>query len=145
MKQITLPSGSILELDSAPFQEACRLRRIVAAELKAVSLSGLDSDADISLKALASLSGPTLEVLKGTVCQVLASEALESAVFSCAAKSLLNGQRITRDTFEPENMRQDYLPVAWEVVKHTLAPFFASLDLRSFLAKAPTGPTQKSE
>ena len=53
------------------------------------------------------------------------------------ARCTIDGKKVVKDTFEPEDARQDYLPVAWEVMKLNLTPFFRGLDLSSLTRNEP--------
>jgi len=135
MPNITIPlkSAAKLELQMPSFANGTRLYKVLANEIK-----GIPFDMKItSMEALA--AAPDLGPIKGVVLQILGSDAVESVVFDCLAGCLYNGARITRDTFEDERARGDWLPCAWEVIKFTLAPFFGSLDFGS--ATPPAGAT----
>jgi hypothetical protein len=135
METKTLNSGRELGLGMAPFSVGNKLRKVVALELKSVDFSA----SDLNLSADVLKDTKALNCLKNLLCQAMASDALEAAFFECAARCTLDGIKITRDTFEPENMRGDFLPVAWEVIRFNLAPFFGNLDL-SFLGSAKQTP-----
>ncbi len=135
---ITLKSGSTLEIGIASFASGNRLMKTVARELSSVSF-------DFNLSNFSDLSGQDINVLKNAVFQLLQSDALETALMECAKKSLYNGEKITPQTFEPEDARQDYVPVAWEVMKANLSPFFKGLDLSSLTSEKPSSNAPKSE
>lgn len=137
-EKITLKSGAILEIQLSPFAEAMRLFKTIANELKAVDihLDGLTID---------KIKGTDINGLKNGILQLLGSDALEAAVRTCQARCLYNGEKINGQTFEKPEARQDYLPVAWEVVKFNMAPFFAGLDLSSLTSARPTSSAPKSE
>lgn len=134
---ITLKSGSILEVGIAPFSAGTRLMKVVAKELSTVSFN-------LNLSSFAELSGQDINVLKNALFQLMQSDALEAALMECAKKSTYNGQKITPTTFEPEDARQDYLPVAWEVMKANLSPFFKGLNLSSLTSAKPNSDAQPS-
>lgn len=137
---ITLESGAILTIQIAPFSLGWKLSQVIARELAQVRL---ELDASVDLKKL---GGNDVNTLKNVAFQLLQSETLERAVFACMEKCLYNGQRITAQTFEPEDARQDYLPVAWEVIKVNLRPFVKNLGslLSAAGAMNPSEP-RKSE
>lgn len=128
---VTLNSGVQLQLGLAPFSVGMKLFKTIANELKVV-------DVNIDTLDFAKLAGKDVNVFKNAILQLLGSDALEVALFQCMERCLYNGEKITRQTFEPENARQDYLPVAWEVMKYNLAPFFKGLALSSSTAPKPT-------
>ena len=129
--EITLKSGAMLELKMAPFADGIKLFKVIVNEVKQVEvdLSGLD---------MAGLAGKDINSIKNLIFQLLGSDAVEQAFLQCAARSLHNGQKITKATFEPESARGDYLPTAWEVIKFNIAPFFSGLDLSSLTKGKPT-------
>ena len=133
-KEITLPSGRILVFQMAPFADGNKLCKVVFNELKQV-----DASFDMSnIKNLMSqdIKGDTMNIIKNLICQLMGSDALERALGVCMARCTYEGMSITKDTFEPEEARGDYLPCAWEVIKNNLAPFFKGLNLQSLISKA---------
>lgn len=127
-ESVTLKSGRKLELAIAPFSIGMRLFKTAANELKQV---------DVQLESLdfQKIAASDVNSIKNVIFQLLGSDALESAVFSCMERCLLDGVKITKSTFEDQDVRADYLPVAWEVIKLNLAPFFKNLDLSSSMPK----------
>lgn len=121
---ITLKSGRLLEIQLPSFTDASRLYKVLAAELIKVDLS-------FKLGDLKSFVSRDIGSLKNVFCQILSSESIEAAVFKCAAGCTLDGERIVRDSFEKAEHRRDWFPVAQEVAKHALAPFFADLEFGS--------------
>lgn len=130
-EKITLKSGSTLELQMADFDDAMRLFQTIANELKTV-------DVHLDGLTIEQIKGTDINGIKNAILQLLGSTAMIREIRSCAARSLYNGNRITKDSFNPPEARQDFLPVAWEVIKFTLAPFFAGLDLSSMMKKRTT-------
>jgi hypothetical protein len=121
MEAITLKSGHVFEPMSGPdWASSKKLFKILARELKSV-------DIDLTGLTEASIKDMDSGVLVTAFLQVAGSDAVESAVLECAARCTLQGQKITAATFEPQDMRRDYLPVAWEVMKLALLPFFEDL------------------
>lgn len=127
---ITLKSGAVLVLGTPTFAHGMKLFKVIVNELKLVDL-------DISSLDLRTFAGKDINSLKNAIFQLLGSDALESAVFDCATKSTYNSMKITRETFNPDEARADYFPVAWEVIKHSLRPFFTNLDLSFLTADKP--------
>ena len=119
---ITLKSGHIFEPMTGPdWADAKNLFKTFARELKSV---------DIHLEGIRSMDDvKNLDagVIVKAFFQVAGSDSIESAVLACAKRSTLQGQKITDKTFEALEMRRDYLPVAWEVMKLALLPFFEDL------------------
>jgi len=133
METTTLKSGRILNLQVAPFAVANKLRKVIAGELKGVDVEfeKLDLKADLT-----ALDSKALNTFKNIVCQLMASDAVEGCFFECAARCTLDGQKVTRESFDDPDSRGDFLPTAWEVIKLNIAPFFGSLNLSSLTSGA---------
>ena len=117
---ITLTSGAQLTLGIASFQEANDLKKALARELVAVNVNLTTLD-------IAKLSADEMNSFKNVFFQILGSDAIESALWKCMARSLYNQTRISAETFQPEAAREDYHQVAWEVMVYSLRPFGKSL------------------
>lgn len=110
---INLPSGAKLEITLAPFGVAHALHKAVLRELKALKVS--DNDViDVNL-------------WKDLLCTLLSSDKVEECMWECLKRVLYDGQKVTRDTFESEQARGDFLTVCFEVGKANLLPFVKSL------------------
>lgn len=136
---VILNSGSKLELGMAPFVVGMRLFKTVANELKVVDVQ-LNLE-DMNLRKLADKD---INTFKNAILQLVGSDALEASLFECMKRCLYNGEAINVKTFEPEDARADYLPVAWEVMKYNLAPFFRNLNLSSDKPSATPAPSPQS-
>ena len=114
----------------APFEDSWALVQAIVNALKGVQveLSSLDMKA---------VTGQDFNAVKNALCQLMGSKTLRAAMEQCSKRCLYEGLKITKDTFEPENARGDYLPCALEVIKFNCAPFFKNLDL-SFLKSGPS-------
>lgn len=139
MHQVDLKSGRTLLITIAPFAVANKLRKTVAAELLKVEIDVGKLDMSLDIR---NLDPRALNTLKDVVCQMLASDQVEACFFECAARCTIDGSSIKKDSFENEDARGDFLPCAWEVIRHNLAPFFESLDLSSLTSAPPpkSGP-----
>lgn len=134
----TLKSGKVLLLQLSSFAVSSRLRKAVAVELKAVNLGDVVKMASgLPVEELLVKGDLPIDTLKSLVCQFLASDSVEAALWECMKVCQYNGERITPETFEAEDARGDYLPAAWEVMVLNLAPFFKGLDLKSLIGSAP--------
>lgn len=136
---ITLKSGSELQVGIAPFAVGNRLLKTVARELAAV-----DFNMDFGEVDLSKISAKDINTLKNAAFRLLQSDDVEKAVGECMKRCLYNGQAIQPNTFEAETARQDYLPVAWEVIKANLLPFFSGLALPSPVSEKPSSSDPKS-
>ena len=123
--KVPLPGGAMLEYQRPPFALAMELKRTVAA---------LIAKADIGHTSLGSVMGKgggltaadiKLADLKNLLATFLGSKELDGMLMECMkAGSLLNGMRITSETFETAEGLELFLPCAEEVGTRTLAPFF---------------------
>ncbi len=95
----TLPSGAHIEIQTADFEKSFALLQAVKKSM-------------ISVEDLIGLS---------------TSEMVQEPLWACMSVCTYNGTRITRDTFDPEEARPDYLLVAQEVLLKNMRPFFQSL------------------
>lgn len=102
-----LDGGAELEATMGSFEECERLYEAVMGEL-----GGIDFEKESTLGLFAKLS---------------ASKSVKNALWPLLNRATYNGQRITRDTFEPEKERADFFPVAQEVLVYNLRPFFLNL------------------
>lgn len=115
--QITLPSGTVLTVSPADYESADRLFRAILGALKTSGINFSEVDTD----------DPDLGPLLNAGLSVLANKEVSDAMWACAVRSLYGHQKITKLLFEAEESRQDIYPMAWEVVKVNVAPFFSSL------------------
>ena len=95
----TLPSGAQIEIQTADFEKSFGL-------LQAVKRSLLSTEDLIGLAT---------------------HESVQDQLWACMSVCTYNGARITKDIFDPEAARPDYLLVAQEVLLKNLRPFFQSL------------------
>lgn len=110
--EVTLPSGAKLVIQLAPFAEAKALYQALLADLKEVEFS-----AATDFSAL----------FKNIICAGFSSPRIEQCLYKCLARCLIDGVKISNDTFEPAERRGDYLTVCVEVMKANIAPFMKSL------------------
>ena len=142
-ESVKFKSGNVLVIQPAPFAVASALRRVIMAEMKSVVIdtSGLDFSNLLG-------SGIPLNTVKDLICQLLASEKVENAVWDCMSKgpATLNYMKMTPAMFDgPEGfkLREDYLNCALEVALANLMPFISGLDLsllRPAKTETPSGP-----
>lgn len=115
-KIITLTSGATLDVTTLPAFEVSDA--LYKAFLKDVLLPvAPDRDIDQSL-------------LKDFFCRGFTSEDVKKALWKCMEKALYNGQKITKDTFEAEEARQDYIDVCYHVLVRNIEPFMKGLFAR---------------
>lgn len=111
-QSFTLPSGAKLEVTLSPFAVSKALYQAIAEDLK-----------EIRISAGSDVAG----MLKDAFCAGISSKRIEQSLRECMKKATYNGVRITDDTWEPEESRQDYLPACLEVASVNVRPFMKSL------------------
>lgn len=112
MIKVDLPSGAKLEITISPFAQAKTLYQSVMEECKGIKLG---SSSDLG------------DLIKDLFCIGLSSKKIEAALMDCLKRVTYNGLKISDDTFEPEDARQDYIHVNYEVAKANLQPFMKNL------------------
>lgn len=128
MKEHKLASGAVLHLQLASFEDSMALLDCILKEMVGVPLEGFD---------LKELIGADLTQLKDVLFKIISSKPVKDALWACMSsctyqeKDKPAGIRIERKTFESENTRADFFPVAGEVTAYNLAPFFKNLTLPS--------------
>lgn len=126
-KDVLLPSGANLKITLSPFAVSRALYQAILEEGKTLAL---DPTADVDVN-----------LFKDLFCAGFSSKKIEAALEECFKKCLYNTVHITKDTFEPEEARQDYPIVCWEVAYANISPFLKHL---SQLSKAIEGLMPKS-
>lgn len=130
----TLDSGAKLKITIAPFSVGNRLLKAVTKELETVGINlGMGKgklndffNADVDTDGV-------INSLKNVVFRLISSETIEVCLWECMERATYQpfgkevGLKITRETFEDEKVRGDYLIVAKEVLVANLSPFFPSL------------------
>lgn len=113
MTEVVLPSGAKLKITPSSFAVAKELFQAVTEELKELNISAT-TEIDINL-------------FKDLFCTGLSSKKIEKCLWECIKKATYNDLKITEDTFEPVEAREDYIQVMFEVAKENIAPFMKSL------------------
>lgn len=123
MKEFKTPSGKVLEIEEASFEDACELNALVIKEL-------LNSDISLSLvvqeiigflasedkkKELSEIefsdllgSNVVLEMVSRTFLSLSASVEVRRKVFKCLERSRLDKERILPTSFDSLENRKDY-------------------------------------
>lgn len=113
MTEVKLPSGAVLKITLAPFEDSRGLYQTLLEELKYLKL---DMNAEIDGN-----------LLKDIFCSGFSSKKVEAALWKCMLRATYNDAKISIDTFEPAEAREDYLTVCFEVAKENIMPFTKSL------------------
>lgn len=136
---LTLKSGVELQLQIASFSVANKLFQTVVNEIRSVDIR-LEN-----VKSFQDLISGDLNGVKNILLQIAGSKTVEMALHECMGVCLYKGQKLNpKVSFESKDARQDYLPVAWEVMKFNLSPFFAGIDLSSMTNASGTNPSPAS-
>lgn len=115
-KEVELPSGAKLKITLSPFAVSKALYMALLEEAK-----GLSFNTKMEVGTL----------YKDIFCAGFSSPKIEKCIWACLERCTYNtgngDLRITQDTFEPANARQDYLSVCMEVAQENVGPFMKSL------------------
>jgi hypothetical protein len=90
-----------------------------------------------------------MTLFKELFCGSFTSKEVERCLWACFARCLYSGPtiegKITKDTFEPLEARQDFIVVCTEVARENVLPFVNGLyaEYKTFMATIPG--TQKSK
>jgi hypothetical protein len=112
VREVKLPSGAVLKVNSAPFGVSKELYKSILSESKQIEFS---STTDFA------------QVFKDLFCSGFSSDRVEAAMWKCMERCLYNDLKIVPDTFEPVEAREDFVPVCMEVGKENLFPFMKNL------------------
>lgn len=117
-REVKLPSGAVLKVQAASFEDAKTLYQAVLEESKSLEFkSGLDVS----------------ELLKSLLAYTFASKRIESALWVCFQNCIYNGGagdlKIDKDTFQKVEAREDYPIVCLEVAEENIRPFTKSLSV----------------
>ena len=113
--QVTLPSGAILDITVASFQDAMALQREILKSIKGIPLEANVFDTDVTS-------------LKDAVISAATSEGVEKALFACLRRVSYENVPVTPELFDDPKLggkaRKDFYSLAWEVIKENCGPFF---------------------
>lgn len=134
-KIVDLPSGAKLEITLAGFEEGEALTSAVAKEIEGIKLSSNINFSEMT--ADTPMTGELLDVIKSLVARVLYSKEIKSVLWQCMSRATRNNIRVTKEMFDDEKVREDYIPIMREVLIYNLTPFFKNLgSLFTGIAKA---------
>lgn len=133
MKEITLPSGSVLKIGHIPFDLSNSLKKAVIKEVRSIPM--------VSNRQL-------MDLYKEYLCAVIASEEVERCLWECMKRCIYNNGRgdlkIDKDSFETPEGRIDFTDIQIEVGQDCLLPFGPALwrVLQRMLAQGADGIPQ---
>ena len=138
----TLPSGAILEVTLASFEEGNALMKAVVKEVESLKISlgefsfkGFDINSE--------MSNEMINTVKNYAARMISSEEIEVCLWKCIGRARYDNQPITKDLFEKSERRVDYLIIMKEVMVYNLAPFFSGLGSLLSAMKPATQSIQK--
>lgn len=128
MASFKAPSGAQVEITLSDYGTSydlfksvlCAIRKGgVGSKIGDIQATDIEAFQQMDLKGLGGLADMVIDVLN--------SKEVEGLVFKCMERCSYDGERINRDTFEPEARRGDFLFVAFEVMKVNVLPFLSHL------------------
>lgn len=137
--ELTTARGTEVKINVADFITSMKLKKAV---VEAVKESGID----VASIDLDNLKMGAIESIIQIILTADCSDKVEEAIFKCLVRCTYNGEKITKDTFEPVEAREDYYEIVIACLKENLAPFFGPLFLKfSELQEKiiPSTPKQK--
>lgn len=111
--EVKLPSGAELKVTLSEFDVADDLLKAYASAIKGMRISA-DDELDFNL-------------FKDIITTGISDKDIQKHLWKCAERASYNGVRIDRNTFQPAEARQDYLPAMFEIGKANLYPFLKGL------------------
>ena len=134
--KIPLPSGAVLEIQTAPFETVMDAIQIIARELAKVDLKiGGDVLKRVQEGGDFGIEDLDVSVLKDSILLLVGSKEFRPMLAELFRSALYDGIKVEATTWTPEKARGDYFLAAWEVIKKNVGPFFGPL-LSSLSARA---------
>jgi len=112
--KFSLPSGAILTIHHTPFDVSLALNEAVIEELK-----NLDFSSNTEM----------LKIYKDLFCTGFSSKKIKECLWKCFERCTYDSRtgagdlKIDKNTFEPDEARQDYATVCMEVAQYNIRPF----------------------
>lgn len=113
LREVKLPSGRVLKITVAPFDDSRTLYQSVLEEVKGLKL---DPEAEIDVN-----------LFKDLFCVGLSSKKIEKALWKCFERATIDDLKVNNDLFEAVEHRDDYMAACFEVAKENIQPFTKSL------------------
>lgn len=135
-KEIILPSKAKLIVNIVDFELAEKLHdsfltalheKGINLDIELGNLGGQDIKSVEDLKDVASKNSAFISFIIEKVIQIIVNKDLKETLYDCMKRSLYNGEKVARGTFEPIEARKDYYHVVFYVLLENLSPFFANL------------------
>lgn len=105
-------NGKKVVINAAPFEDAIRLRNAVFAkiDLKKFDLQNIDI-------------GTVLD----TIVKMDTSIKVQRALMKCLLRSSYDGEKITKETFNKDGVREEYYEIIKECIQVNIGPFVKGL------------------
>lgn len=100
MVDLIVPSGAKVVIKVAPFEDAIALEQAIAKQM------AIGGSFNLS-----------------TFMLVVSSPDVYSALMRCLVRCTYNNEKITHKTFDKEEARADFIPIASEAVRKNIGPF----------------------
>lgn len=120
MSKITLDSGAVLDITLLPFEEAWGVCQTLTKELEKIQFDPRSIN-------FSDFQATDIINLKSPICAILSSQAVLECAKTCFKRCTYNGLKIDSQTFEKRELRADFLPVVFQVLKENVSPFFENL------------------
>lgn len=118
-------SGKKIVINAAPFMDAMALKNAISSR---ISSSTVSLDFDIS-KGADQQDVDIAEIVK-LAAGLDSDPVVNEALMKCLSRCTRDGEKITTETFEPEDAREDYYEIIFACIKVNLSPFFKALLLK---------------
>lgn len=113
MKEVKLPSGRLLKVQVAPFADSKALYMALLEEAKGLKL---DPHAEVDAN-----------FFKDIFCVGFSSKKIEACINKCSERALIDDSKISPDSFEQVEHRDDYITTIFEIAQENIQPFMKSL------------------
>lgn len=125
----TLKSGATLDITRSPFVIGHKLFKTVLREMKQVNLKlGLKDGQTLGSLFELEITDETLNTAKDAIFTLLSSQEIEDVLWECFERVRYNDKKIDKTLFDNEQIAEDYLEIAKEVMGANLSPFRKSLE-----------------
>lgn len=109
MKEVNLPSGAVIRIDEAPFEDALELNDIFLEELRSVNFS---------------VKNEIGSMLAAAVLAVAPSKKFRAAVLKCMERCLYDGATMNKEFWKAGKIkREDFYSACHSVSEENLRPF----------------------
>jgi hypothetical protein len=137
--EFTTQKGSEVRINIADFITSMKLKKAVVEAIK-------ESDVDIAHIDLENLKAGAIDSILQILLTCDSSDKVNDAIFKCLARCTYNSEKITKETFEEVEAREDYYEIVIACLKENLSPFFKPLFLQlKSLQEKKTPKNQKQK